>query len=931
MLVVPTCSFARENGPIHWFIMLQKLLVPLRIARRGHVVCSLQRHFFCLALVIASAFTSAAKEAPLTAVVLFDSPEGATYVQIAGATLNGKTEVRLCEDVPRLDKNAYNGLLRASLVGAKTLERRSDGVLTLSTNDKPVCIVPSNLKFERNMDLTPAEAAEQAVIQGTPIPSPGGSSNIPAFKPGVQLVFIAAPDVEFAEFLRAQRANTLKDWQDFLLHYPSSARRALALNVIAQLHQQAAEAAFARFSKSGKQDLAMLRQASTEAQAANQASPNYQPALKLMDGIGRELDGLLAQDRQRLEAFEKTLEGHTAGDVQFGAAILHVKQLSEIWADYPPLVTLRREITLEERKLQTTVGHAETLALAARYDEALSSLGPYSAFAGEMPRIDAIVNAAYKYHANNGQRLGALEDWGQAVGEFRKAAAIRPNNQEAEAALKNAIAQLEMQQDQKAAHVALLASKDYASKSQFVEAYNVLADLPDQQRALVTAQLSALSRSYVSAAARRAQNLQDAHFPMKGRSDEDAVLEAFRLLDRACSLSGDPAITVKRDFLSSKISSYYLDLANRYLQRPFGSGAGVGWLYLKQAQHYGITNQDSIKDVMARYQPLYQRRSRISVGIVLRDQTSRRDSPGFADQLADAIANGLDSSAVSVDVIRKPADSSDALQPNFMLVGEVLEHRVVKNINLEAPESKYRAGTHETVNPAWLQAKRDYEAAQQQLAVAQHTLADAQSQHKKRDVLARANDAVQEAQRNADELQHKFETTDPKQVERMVESYHYTKKTIDINAAIDLAFRLDDRGGKIIGQPGEVRKENHKTTVVLRDVKPEDSEGITNQGVEPDENQFLSDLEIEARNAMVKALREQAAELPGMVFQRARTNAQHGDLEAAAEEYVIYLNSTPENGSSERQEAANFLRQNFNLAVPLSPKGAPQGETLAAR
>jgi tetratricopeptide (TPR) repeat protein len=912
--------------------MFETLIVVLLGATRGRgVVWCLERHCLFLALIIASSVTAAAKEASLTAVVLFDSPQGAAYVQIAGATLNGKTEVRLCEDLPRLDKNTYNGLLRASLVGAKRLERGLDGVLTLTTNDKPVCIVPSNLKFERNMELTPTEAAEQAVIQGTPIPSSAGSSSIPAFKPGVQLVFIPAPDVEFAEFLRAQRANTLKDWQDFLFHYPSTARRAAALTAIAELHQKAAEAAFAQFTKSGKQDLAMLRQATTEAQAASQAFPSYQAALKLIDSISRELDGLLEQDRQRLEAYRKILQGQTAGGAQFGAAIVHVKQLSEVWTDYPPLETLRREIAIEERKLQTAVGHAESLVLAARYDEALTFLGPYSALAAEMPRIDAILNSAYKYHMNNGQRLGGLEDWDQAVGEFRKAAAIRPDSKEAQAALNNASTQLQTQRDQKAAHVALLASKDYASKNQLVEAYNVLADLPDQQRALVTAQLSALGRSYVSAAKIRAQNLQEAHLPIKGRSDEDAVLEAFRLLDRACSLSGDPAITVKRDFLSSKISAYYLDLATRYLQRPSGSGAGMGWLYLKQAQHYGVINQDSIKDVMARYQPVYQRRSRISVGIVLRDQTSRRDSPGFADQLADAIANGLDSSAVSVDVIRKPAEASDALQPNFLLVGEVLEHRVVKNVNLEAPESKYRAGTHETVNPAWLQAKRDYEAAQQQLALAQHTLADAQSLHKKKDVLAAANAAAQEAQKHADELQHKLETTDPKQVERVFESYHYTKKTIDLNASIDLAFRWEDRVGKIIGQPGDVRKDNRKSTVVLRDVKPEDSEGITNQGVEPEEGQFLTDLEIEARNAMVKALREQAAELPAMVLQLARTDAQHGDLDGAAEEYVIYLNSTPENGGSEREEAANFLREKFNVAVPLTPKGAPKGETLAAR
>ena len=41
----------------------------------------------------------------------------------------------------------------------------------------------------------------------------------------------------------------------------------------------------------------------------------------------------------------------------------------------------------------------------------------------------------------------------------------------------------------------------------------------------------------------------------------------------------------------------------------------------------------------------------------------------------------------------------------------------------------------------------------------------------------------------------------------------------------------------------------------------------------------------------------------------------------------MYLNSTAEAMSPERNEAANFLRERFNLAVPLSPKG----ENLASR
>jgi hypothetical protein len=875
----------------------------------------------CIAVLAIGSIFAPAKDTRVTAIALFDGSQGAAYVQITGMTLNGKTDVRICDGVSRFDKKAYDGFPRLPLAGASSLQRGEDGVLTVTVNAKPTCVVPSNLKFDKKTELTPAEAAEQAVLQGIPVPPSALDSGVPAFKPGVQIVFVAAPDVELADFLRAQRANSVKDWQDFLIRYPSSKRLANAQHAMADLHQKAAETAFAQYQQSsgGNREIAMLRQAYLEAQAANRASAGYDPAVKLMGAITQELDSLLKLDRSRLQTFQKALEGRAPGYSQLAAAKVHLQELLSVRPDYAPLLNLHHEIAAEEQKLEMAFAKAEPLIASARFDDAVSALGPYTSFASEIPRVNAVVNAAYKYHSDRGQRLAASEDWEQAVAEFRAAAAIRPDSKEGVAHLNNAISQLDAKRDQEDAKLALQKSNDYASQGRFVEAYEELADLPDKQRALVAPQLSALRGNYVSAAMRRAQKLQEIHIPIKNRADEDAVREAYALLDRVNTLTGEPAITLKRDFLSSKISAYYVDQANRYLRKPAGSGAGVGWLYLREAQRFGVTNLDDVKDQMARYASLYQRRARLSVGIMLRDQTSRRDSPGFADQLADAIASGVESSGVGVDVLRNPSDVSDALQPNFTLVGEVLEHRVIRSANLEAPQSKYRAGTHETKNPAWLQANSDYVSAQQQLEAAQHALVDAQSQRKKKEFVAAANDGVLQAQKRVDELRHKLEITDENHVEAIIEAYHYTKKTVDLSASIELAFRITDRSGNLVGQPSDTHRTSHKTAVVLQDVKPEDIEGITNQNVEPDEAAFLTDLEKEIRDSMVNAVQEKASELPARFLQEARTRAQHGDLDGAAEQYIMYLNSTSET-LPEREEALRFLRERFNLTALASSK-----------
>src|SRR5262249_42585159 len=379
-------------------------------------------------IVRAVSIRGSAKDPPSAAIVLFDGTQGAAYIQITGMTVNGKTDLKVCDGAPKFDKRTYDAFPHIQLAGATSLERGSNGVLTLTVNSSPVCVVPNGVKFERNAEMTSAEAAEQAVLQGTPVSASDPDPGIPAFKRGVQVVFVLAADSELADFLRARRANADKGWQEFLSRYPSSTRAADARNSWAELHQRAADAAFAQYQKlsaAHKPDLALLKQASREAQAANQAASGYRPALKLVEAISHELDGLLEQDRARLQSYQKALQDHTPGLPPLLAARQHVEQLLEVRPEYAALVNLRREIAAEEKKLETAVANAESLQASGRYDDAFASLGAYSAFAAEAPRIEAVVNAAYRHHFSRGQGLAAQRDWEGATAAFRKAAEVR--------------------------------------------------------------------------------------------------------------------------------------------------------------------------------------------------------------------------------------------------------------------------------------------------------------------------------------------------------------------------------------------------------------------------------------------------------------------------------------------------------------------------
>ncbi len=187
-----------------------------------------------------------AKEPPLNAIVLYDSEKGTAYEQVSDLLINGKIELRICSPGQPIDKSAYGRLPKTTLAGATSLERTADGVLILTKDSGPSCVVPANVKFDHDASFTASELAEKAVLQG----STASGQSPPALKPGVKLVFVAAPDTELAEYLRAERNGTIVGWQDFLARYPDSTYTTKAKPSLASLLAKDGEDHLAAYKRS---------------------------------------------------------------------------------------------------------------------------------------------------------------------------------------------------------------------------------------------------------------------------------------------------------------------------------------------------------------------------------------------------------------------------------------------------------------------------------------------------------------------------------------------------------------------------------------------------------------------------------------------------------------------------------------------------------
>ena len=869
------------------------------------------------------AFTGLAvhsKEVPLTAIELFDGPNGAAFVQVTGLLINGKAEVRSCGGATEINKSTYGKLAKIQLNSAVTsLERDAKGTMNLTRGSAAECVVPSNLKFDKDESLTPAQLAERAVLTGQVVgSSPAGTTAVPPFKPTVKIVFVPAPDTEFAEFLRATRAHSVAQWQDYLSRYPKAAHIDLAKQSLAALFLKEGEDGLASYRSSvstSSPNYADLKTAQSRANQAHELLPANEEAAKLRDNVHTELVLIADKARAELQAYKQALAGQTAGYIHLANARQLADHASEVDPHFDQSPSLQSGIAAESKRVDAALRSAESMISTQHYDQAVTAVAEFRAFADEEPRIAAIIDGAYKYHFDRGKAGASEQKWQDAVQEYQKASELKPTS-ESISALKQAQAEFQTSTNQAAATAALQKSSAFEQDKRYIEAYEVLANLPDAQRALVKDQMQALQVNYVTSASDEAKKLKDAHTPIQGRADEVGVLKAYDYLRRVNSLQPDDQdLKLRLDLIAQTLSDYYVAQAKRYLDKPLGSGVGLAWLYLNEAQQYQ-SNRDDIRDERTKNSAIHNVRSTLSIKVVFRDQTSRRDSAGFADQLSDAIATGLETTNLPVRIVR--AADATPVEPNFQLIGDVLEHRPVTKVGVESVDSEYRAGEREIPNEEWNQANRDYEAANLDLQKAQKVLEGAQAHGKKKEMSV-ANTVVEDAQKRVEEYHRKLDSIPKTTQSDVVKPYRYTRKTIDLSVVVDVGFRIVDSNGNTIAMTPSVKNAAQKQFVVLENVKPEDTKNVKQAGAPPDEAQFLTDVEIAARIALIKDVRDKVELLPSKILDQARKKLMDGDTEGTAEAYILYLNSTPDAQTAERDEAKKFLREQFNMNWPGSP------------
>ena len=859
---------------------------------------------------------ASAKDIPLTAIELYDGPSGAAYVQLSDVLINGKAEMRDCSlyQSAAVDKSTYGRMGKVALAVGGLLERNAEGVMHYSTGSgQPICVVPSNAKFEHNAAFSLSGLADQAILQGSPIGTGNGNPLFaPPIKKGVKLLFVTAPNTELAEFLRAQRASDMDGWQAYISKYPASQHSTEAKRALASQFVAVGETALQAYDKSVAAVLPVyseLKTAKARADKARSLAPELASVSQLDKEISSRLSAIVDLGRGELDAYRAALAAHTPGYAHLQNARKFSDILAGIDSFFPQGQALTGDVLQDSNTFESAMQSADAAVTAKQFDQAYTFILPYRAFAEEEARVAAVVDATYGYHLEQGNKLEQSEDWKGAIKEFEKAASIKDTS-EARDSLKNAQKQLVISQDKAAAQKALAASTDFQAQHNMIRAYEVLANLPATQQALVADEMKTLEPAYVQSAALEAKNLHQAHSPIRGLADEIGIEKAYTDLQNAYRLSENETYKDKLDLDGNELSAYLLDQAKHYLSKPGGSGTELGWTYLAEARQYKASNLDAVRDAIVQASPAHAMRSKLSIRVQFRDQTSSRDSQGVAGQLENAIITGLESSGVPVKVVR--AGETTPVEPDFELAGDVLDHHLSVVPAIEPEESEYRSGEEQIPSEIWNKNNRASEAVEEELKTAQARLEGAEASKK--------GGAIKDANRDVDaavkKVQHLHEILDstPKTVTRdIIRPYTYHKKVINITGVIQLQFRIGDSLSEQRTNLVPITREEHKKDILLEDVKSEDTKGIKSTGTLTDPAEFMTALENSARDELITAVRKRVEDLPAKIYQSASTREKEDDLDGAGEEYLRFLNLGKENNSVERIHAKQFLIESFNM------------------
>ncbi len=798
----------------------------------------------------------------IKAVIYLKDPSrvGATipWVEVHKPRIHGEDRLVLGFDATH-DRKSYEKLSRARLDALARLvwvDRGQMLRLTFTDGNNLDCYCyPANSRPPAGGSIS-VQAMKEALLSGEFVVAGRKVKAQVALQDIVSIQFVERSEAfDYAAFRWAGAENTLASWKEFLRLFPSSPQVGPARDQLAERLGEAAGRAWRSFDAGGP----------------------------------------LAEVQRARDLAEELLVLRPGNSLA---------------------TEIRAKAIAREQRLNDQLGQLRSLIAQQQWELALALHQEVKRFAGELPEIHDLepsaLRGSHDVHRRQGRKALDAGDLEAALASLRTAL-NRMEDEETRKDLREGEIRLALRDAERA-----LAARQFAQAHALLKG-NRTQSGEDARTGKLLEQVSARWADQLLVEARP---LYAPLRPVDGPASERKYVQALQRLEQARELSNRSFTESLVAQVRKRLGMYYFNLGKKKRALPGGAGAGQGYLYLQRADGYDAS-LPGLNSELERAREDFRARSSVGVNVFIQDRSPAGQCGHIAGDIEGSIGAAITNARLAnVQVLERLSPEEQLNLPGaaVQVLGDIqVCEAKVRQTDRSIP-SRYISGYRE--NPEFYrlsQLEEMYTAQMNAIDVEDDQYKACEDQERRQGVYGnctaireRYRAAYNQARNNLYNVQSALGRT-PQQFPEYVQ-YRYTQRNLNLDGRLRLGYRIVDSLSTARREQQQISEEAHHSGTEIADTMPEDTSGAKDRQANlPSEDAILEEMVGTARTRIVGEVLAFLKSLPQRYLDRARQQESRGALDAAAENYILYLATSGATNSPDKEAARRFLEEKRNL------------------
>ena len=413
---------------------------------------------------------------------------------------------------------------------------------------------------------------------------------------------------------------------------------------------------------------------------------------------------------------------------------------------------------------------------------------------------------------------------------------------------------------------------------------------------------------------------------------------ALELLEKANQLLPRPETAAAITEVRNRLASYYFKLGQKKLALPKGAGVAQALLYLQRASSYD-SQLAGLTEAEEKAREGFQRKSSIGINIAFTDKSARRACGHVAAEIEGLVGSDVTNARLpGAQVVEREeferlkteqrltqehsqrGITLDVQGATVQLLGDILTCESRRRETPSRMPSQYISGYRE--NPEYYRLVRlrdQYNAQAEAIDREDDRYKACEETEKRQGIYGNCRQIRDQYRAKYNEVTSQLQNVVAVLAETqsqfpIITSYTYTRKNIGVEARLKVGFRVVDSLSAVRREQELLSEEDTKQDLEIQGAMPQDTGNVTDRFANlPSEEELLAQQVTKIHRKLKDATLTFLRSLPEKYLERARQAKDRGGMDEAAENYILFLATTPQKSGRAFQEAEQFLQRERNL------------------